>query len=136
MRAFITVHLDDGPKPDLAMRQRVTTALAQLGLRTQVDGHKGSVALPRNMYAAVQELEAGTAGAINAGAIQERRRLLSDALSRVLDDLGFRGQFFITVSAQACWGYRPVPRHSAAGKHSDLDALDLSDAPQPSLTES
>lgn len=120
MRLFITVHIDDGPRPDAAMRQRVSAALALIGLHNTLDGHKGPVHLPRNMFACTLEVEA-----LGRNILQDQRSVTSDALSQVLDDIAFKGQFFVTVSAQACWGYRPVPRHNKAGKQSDLDKLNL-----------
>lgn len=127
MKCFITLHLDhqQDHDPDPALRQQLASALATLDLHSTVGGRKGAVVLPRHCFAGVHQVMGQDGGKT----IQEHRAALSDRLSQVLNEVGFRGQFFLTVNARSCWAYRPVPRHGDVGKHSDLDVLNLDAEP-------
>ena len=130
MKYFVTVHLDpqQDQETNLALRQRLASALATLDLHSSVSGRKGTVILPRHCFAGVHQIE--DSGAEKT--LQLHRGTLSDRLSAVLHEVGFRGQFFLTINTRSCWAYRPVPRHADVGKHSDLDRLNLDANPASS----
>lgn len=121
MRVFITLHLEFSEDNPPAMRQQVVAALALIDLHSKIDGHKGSVTLPHNCFAGIRNWQVDALRPLQAW-----RRQLIDECSRILAPLGFRCSFFLNLSRQSCWGYRPVPRrpkYVAGG--SDLGSNDL-----------
>ncbi|TVR46791.1 MAG: hypothetical protein EA402_02215 [Planctomycetota bacterium] len=121
MRAFLTLVIDDTGHPDAAVRQKVGTRLQEHGWLSWVQGHKGKVPLPRGMYACVRPCPAPD----YEDPLHQLRRSANEECSQLLEQVGFRGHYFLTVSTACCWAHRPLPRRNGVGKGSDLDQLDL-----------
>ena len=101
--ATIVLQVQHGPNP--AMQQRLSKSLAEIGFERSIMGAKGPVLLPQTMYACECETKH-----VGYKATSLERQRLADLVSTCLDELGFEGNFFISVSSQCSWGFRPAPR--------------------------